>query len=173
MSDYQKAIDYVLRNEGGYVNDPDDPGGETKYGICKRDHPDVDIRNLTPDQADVIYRRQYWLYDNIASQLVATKLLDWAVNLEGTGQRGEAIMLLQLAASEQFPGEEDLDGIYGPKTEALANKCNPDLLVRAMIRYVLTYRAGQIEKNPKLEKFGPGWARRDVQLPTCTMAASI
>ena len=46
--------------EGGYVNDPNDPGGETKYGICKRDHPTVDIKNLTIDGAKAIYRSEYW-----------------------------------------------------------------------------------------------------------------
>ena len=49
MFDY--FIERVLVHEGGYVNDPRDPGGETKYGIAKRSYPGVDIRNLTRAQA--------------------------------------------------------------------------------------------------------------------------
>ena len=44
MAHFERAIDKTLAWEGGYVNDPKDPGGETKYGISKRAHPDVDIK---------------------------------------------------------------------------------------------------------------------------------
>jgi hypothetical protein len=47
MSKFDEIIEVVLEHEGGYVNDPKDPGGETNYGIAKRSHPDVDIKNLT------------------------------------------------------------------------------------------------------------------------------
>jgi lysozyme family protein len=57
---FNKALEFTLRWEGGYVNDKDDPGGETKYGISKRAYPDVDIKNLTREQAGVIYKRDYW-----------------------------------------------------------------------------------------------------------------
>ena len=48
---FDEIIEKVLEHEGGYVNDPDDLGGETKYGITKRFYPDVDIKNLTIDGA--------------------------------------------------------------------------------------------------------------------------
>lgn len=48
------------RPDGGYTNDPRDPGGETKFGISKRAHPTVDIKNLTLEQATEIYRKEYW-----------------------------------------------------------------------------------------------------------------
>ena len=57
---FDKAIDFVLSIEGGYVNDPKDPGGETKYGISKRAYPDVDIARLTESEAKEIYKRDYW-----------------------------------------------------------------------------------------------------------------
>lgn len=54
-------IDFVLEHEGGdYENDPDDPGGPTKWGIDHRSHPDVDIKNLTKDEAVQIYYESYW-----------------------------------------------------------------------------------------------------------------
>ena len=48
---FDQVIDRVLAHEGGYVNDPDDPGGETKYGISKKAYPKIDIKNLTKEEA--------------------------------------------------------------------------------------------------------------------------
>lgn len=48
------------KKDGGYTNDPLDPGGETKYGISKRAHPNEDIKNLTPERALEIYQKEYW-----------------------------------------------------------------------------------------------------------------
>ena len=49
LTDFNDIIEVVLHHEGGYVNDPKDPGGETNFGIAKRSHPDVDIKNLTKE----------------------------------------------------------------------------------------------------------------------------
>ena len=57
---FEEIIEQVLEHEGGYVNDPDDPGGETKFGIAKKFNPDVDIKNLTKEGAKEIYRQKYW-----------------------------------------------------------------------------------------------------------------
>ena len=61
MADFEQAIAFVLQHEGGYVNHPDDPGGETKYGIAKRSHPSLDIKKLTVDGAKGIYLAEYWI----------------------------------------------------------------------------------------------------------------
>lgn len=61
-----KAFQFVLKKEvgdkknGGYTDDPNDPGGETKYGISKKFNPDVDVKNLTPESALYIYLDRYW-----------------------------------------------------------------------------------------------------------------
>lgn len=60
-SNWEKAILFVLGIEGGYVNNPADPGGETKFGISKAAHPELDIPNLTLEQAKQIYFREYWV----------------------------------------------------------------------------------------------------------------
>ena len=57
---WYNAIEFVLFWEGGYVNDPHDPGGETKYGICKRAYPHLDIKNLDVSTAEAIYKSDYW-----------------------------------------------------------------------------------------------------------------
>lgn len=60
MNSIDKALEFTLKWEGGYVNDPDDAGGETKFGIAKRFFPHLDIKNLTLEEAKSIYESQYW-----------------------------------------------------------------------------------------------------------------
>ena len=52
--------DYLKGYEGGYVNDPKDPGGETNFGISKRSYPRLDIGRLTWADAKVIYKKDFW-----------------------------------------------------------------------------------------------------------------
>ncbi len=76
---------WILQAEGGYVNIPNDPGGETKYGIAKASHPNVDIKNLTLDEALAIYKQQYWNpfdLDNMPLY-IAIAIFDTAVNMGG------------------------------------------------------------------------------------------
>lgn len=58
---FKSAYDFTSKWEGSYVNDPADPGGETKYGISKRSYPDIDIKSLTQVEAEHIYYNDYWL----------------------------------------------------------------------------------------------------------------
>jgi hypothetical protein len=72
---FQKAITFVLQMEGGYTDGSSgDLGGETKFGICKRAYPDLDIRNLTVERAKEIYRRDYW-------EKAGCDLLSWPLDL--------------------------------------------------------------------------------------------
>lgn len=82
MDNFDRCIPFVLKWEGGYVNHPDDPGGETKYGISKRAYPDLDIKSLTLDDAKSIYRRDYWDASNCDSfdLPLAVVVFDSAVN---------------------------------------------------------------------------------------------
>ena len=83
MADFDRAITFVLAQEGGYVNDPNDPGGETNFGISKRAYPDVDIAGLTAEAAKGIYKRDYWdvLLLDSRSYADAVAILDTAVNM--------------------------------------------------------------------------------------------
>lgn len=58
---FNAFLPFIFRWEGGYDNDPDDPGGETKYGIDKRSHPEVEIKKLTREGAARIYWHEYWV----------------------------------------------------------------------------------------------------------------
>ena len=60
MSNFDKALAFTLKWEGGYVNDPKDPGGETNFGISKRAYPNEDIKGMSKERASAIYRRDYW-----------------------------------------------------------------------------------------------------------------
>lgn len=74
MTDFDRALVFVLSKEGGYVNDPRDPGGETKFGISKKAYPDLTIKNLTKEDAADIYRIDYW-------QKAGCQELEWPLNL--------------------------------------------------------------------------------------------
>ena len=93
MSLFLDLVDRVLSHEGGYVNDPNDPGGETKWGISKRSYPHLDIAALTLEDAQEIYRRDYWYALNLNAQPwpKALCLFDCAVNMG----RGVALELYQ------------------------------------------------------------------------------
>ena len=75
--------------EKGYVNDPNDPGGETKYGISKRSYPNIDIKNLTLAEAKVIYKRDFWnklKLDKVNNIQIAGEIFDTAVNMSPAQQ---------------------------------------------------------------------------------------
>ena len=92
---FDEIIEITLHHEGGYVHDPKDLGGETNYGIAKRFYPDVDIKNLTEDEAKDIYKRDYWDKNRIEdlSEELRHIFFDMCVN-QG---RGTAVKILQRA----------------------------------------------------------------------------
>ena len=78
---FDQAFDRLIGHEGGYVNDSADPGGETKFGISKRSYPNVDIKNLTREQAKTIYLRDFWQpLGEDAHPAVKFQAFDFAVN---------------------------------------------------------------------------------------------
>ena len=104
---FSLAIKFTLRWEGGYVNHPSDPGGETKFGISKRAYPDVDIKNLTEDQAKNIYYQDYWLPAGCEDlePLLAICVFDAAVNV---GVRRAKKWLDQAKTAEKFNDQREL-----------------------------------------------------------------
>ena len=80
---FNRYLPILFKFEGIYSNDKYDPGGETKYGISQRFHPDIDVKNLTKKQAADIYYREYWLAagcDRMEYQM-AVVVFDTAVNM--------------------------------------------------------------------------------------------
>lgn len=147
-ADFITLIDRVLGHEGGYVNDPQDPGGETRWGISKRAYPHEDIAHLSRDMAIELYRRDYWLTIRGPElpRAIAFQVLDTAVN-HGPET---AIRLLQGAA-----GAEQ-DGVIGPNT-MLALSSMPPLELLARFNSARIYFYTELKKWPR---FGRGWAQR-------------
>lgn len=108
MTAADRAINFVLTHEGGYVNHPDDPGGETHFGISKRSYPMENIREMTSTRAAQIYHDDYWLpiRGPDLSEQIAVPLLDYAVNSGVT----RAIRALQATVRVKR------DGRFGPLT---------------------------------------------------------
>ena len=161
MDVFEYAFDKTLKFEGGYVDDPDDPGGETRFGISKRSYPDVDIAALTEAQARDIYRRDYWDVLNlneIRREPISSEIFDTAVNMGRTA----SIMIAQRALN--FLGEDLIeDGIIGPKTIFALNKWSSKdtraLFVCLNGFQFMHYRL-ITKSNQKLKKFARGWTKR-------------
>lgn len=155
---FERLIGFVLEHEGGYVNDPDDPGGETKYGVSKKSYPHADIASLTIEQAKDIYYEDWWLplkCPQIHDDKVAQKYLDTCVNTgKGTGTK-----ILQRAL-QMIGYRITVDGAIGPKTLAAVNAADPQALLVAMRQQQKAHYEQLIQKNPKLEKFRRGWMAR-------------
>lgn len=148
MDLFKQHIEVVLRHEGGYVNDPVDPGGETNYGISKRAFPKEDIKRLTKARATELYERHYWIPSKAQELPPRLQLihLDTAVNCGVV----MAIRILQLAA-----GVPD-DGVFGPRTAAAA----ANVTVNAYADQRLAYYERIIKRKPALAKYRKGWTRR-------------
>jgi len=157
MATFDKAIGTVLEHEGGYTFDPNDPGGETKYGISRKAYPSLDIKALTLDQAKAIYKRDYWIYSRIQDQDVATKVFDLAVNL-GPPAAHRLLQTALLALGETVA----VDGVFGPQTLAAANRVDPERLLREIRAQAAVYYAQTVLITPSEQKFLLGWMRRAV-----------
>ena len=144
---FEKAVEMVIELEGGYSNDAKDPGGETKFGISKRAHPHVDIKNLSLDEAKGIYARDYWhkVHGDKLPWPLSLCVFDAAVNQGPTA----AVMLLQktLAVPQ--------DGLIGPETLKAAAKASKETCSRFM-----AHRAVRYAGNANFSSYGHGWMAR-------------
>ncbi|WP_102226904.1 glycoside hydrolase family 108 protein [Acidimangrovimonas sediminis] len=142
----------VIGEEGDYVNDPRDPGGETKFGIAKRYNPNVDIKALTLEQAREIYRTKYWdpAQCDLLPLAAASVYFDAVVNM---GQ-DTAVRLMQTALGETS------DGVIGPRTRGAMRRRgkDPELIVNFQAERGIYY-AGR----GHFEIYGRGWLRRVIR----------
>lgn len=153
---FEQALVLVLRHEGGWVNHPKDPGGETNMGVTKRTWEEwvgheVDsgsLKNLTVEDVAPLYKQKYW--DKIRGDELPSgvdyALFDLAVN-SGTGRAAK--MLQQIVG---VPA----DGAIGPKTIDSVGKMNP----RDLIDEICDKRLAFLQGLPTWSTFGRGWSRR-------------
>ena len=159
MSKFNHAIQVVLKHEGGYVNHPNDPGGETNFGISKRSYPKLDIKNLTEEKAIQIYKKDWWdrfRYDRIDDVHIATKVFDLAVN---KGPR-KAHKLLQKAINLVEKESLVTDGIIGPKTLSALNNGNKDAILKGLKFFAAEYYYRIVSKRSSFRTFLLGWLNR-------------
>jgi len=146
MISFGDAFTRLLGQEGGYVNNPADPGGETHWGISKRSYPAVDIKNLTREKAMEIYYADFWTPLADADPAVKFQVFDFAVN------SGVSTAIRKLQA---VVGVAD-DGYWGPLSKAaLAKMARNDVL--------LLLNAERLEYLTKLKAwpdFSKGWVQR-------------
>lgn len=149
---FDQAFEALIGHEGGYSNNPADPGGETMFGITARVARQAGyhgaMRSLPLATAKQIARNQYWAAvraDELPDQ-VRFDVFDASYN----SSPKQAIKWLQRAA-----GATD-DGIFGPGTMAAVDKSDPDALAKRFNGHRLKFMADL----PTWGAFGKGWARR-------------
>ena len=165
MNEFNRAFETVVGIEGGYVFDEDDAGGETKFGISKRSYPHLNIKDITLEQAKIIYYRDFWNtqamnLDNFKYD-IALELFDTGVNMSMEVSRKflqEALSLLNRVETK-FP-DLVIDGIIGKKTmEALVMVDYEELLkVLNGLQFMRYYTI--VQHKHSQEKFFAGWVKR-------------
>lgn len=174
MAEFEPAIAVVLEHEGGWSDDPADPGGATKWGVSLRylsglenaagdldgdgDVDADDVRGMSLEAAREIYRRRWWdaaPFAAIESQAVATKALDLCVN------RGmsRGVKLLQEAV-RRAGGEVVMDGLFGPNTLAAVNGLPAGWVLTELRSAASASYQRLVAVRPRLRRFLRGWLRR-------------
>ena len=153
------------RKAVGYVDDPLDRGGETKFGIAKNANPDVDIYNLTWEEAKGIYFHRYWQAGHCGElpSRVAVLHFDGCVN-HGIGRANK---FLQRAL-----GLND-DGAVGPQTLGAANDADPIETCLAICDQREKFYRSIVANKPNQSRFLKGWLRRIDEMRAFTCDPSV
>ena len=158
MQNFPACIEHVLAAEGGLVHHPKDPGGVTQFGISQRSYPNLNIRELTPDDAKALYQRDYWAPiqgEDLPAGLDLV-VLDHAVN----AGPARAVRILQ-----HLVGAPE-DGRMGPVTLAGVALADPDDLISQFSELRLEY----YRDLASWRVFGAGWTRRVQRIRRAALA---
>jgi len=172
MADFKKGLQLILKHEGNYSMDKDDPGGETYKGIARNINSkwegwvSIDLlkkqsgfpNNLEAnldiqESVEHFYHTQYWdrvQGDKITSQEIANSIFDFAVNA-GVGTSNS---LAQMVADVKP------DGVIGTASLSAINAMDEDLFLAAFTIAKIARYISIIEKRPKSSKYFYGWVRR-------------
>ena len=159
MSNFDACLKLVLHHEGGYVNHPKDPGGETNMGVTKRVYEEFggtkDMKDLEFEDVMPIYKKNYW--DRVKADDLPAGLdlcvFDFGVNA-GTGRAAKYLQSLVGATA---------DGAIGPNTLKTVEVYVQIEGIEATIEAYQKNRQGYYEKLKTFETFGRGWTRRVVE----------
>ena len=156
QANYDKCLETILHHEGGYVNHPKDPGGETNLGVTKRVYEEwggtKSMRDLTVKDVAPIYRKNYW--DRVKGDDLPNGLdlcvFDFGVNA-GTGRTAKYL--------QKMVGTT-VDGGIGPNTIRCVNEYVDKVGLDNAIKNFQEARQGYYERLKTFETFGRGWTRR-------------
>ena len=172
MADFTQAFQLVVAHEGGYVNDPDDPGGETYKGVARKINSKwegwttVDMlrrqagfpANLDKDVAlqeavTDFYRVVFWdkmKGDQIDDQTVANSIFDFAVNAGLSTSVSLAQMVVNVGA----------DGVIGSQSLTAINSYDPDHFLASFTVAKIARYISIVKKRPTSRKYLYGWVCR-------------
>lgn len=153
---FDKCFELVLEHEGGYVNDPRDPGGRTNLGVTQRawesylnrSVTETEMRGLTPAAVKPFYKAMYW--DKIRGDDLPAGVDYATYDLAVNSGVGRAAKYLQQIAGVTA------DGVIGPKSLEAIKACDPGQVVDALCNMRLDF----LKRLPTFETFGKGWSRR-------------
>ena len=153
---WEKSLEVILHHEGGYVNHPKDPGGETNMGVTKRVYEDFggtkDMKDLTHEDVEPIYKKNYW--DRVKGDDLPDGLdlmiFDFAVNA-GTGRAAKFIQKLV---------NTTVDGGIGPNTLGKIKEYVITYGIEETISSYALMRQNYYESLSTFDTFGRGWTRR-------------
>ena len=157
---FEQCLALVLKSEGGFVNNPNDPGGATNFGVTKATYENFigktvsvdDIRNLTVAQITPLYRRMFWdaVHGDDLPAGVDYAVFDYAVN-SGVGRASKAL--------QQALGVV-VDGVLGTQTFAALKIANHETLAKHLCERRLAF----LQALPTWKYFGKGWGVRVAQV---------
>lgn len=172
MANFEQAYVLILKHEGGYVNDPSDPGGETYKGIARKMNSkwtgwvQIDMAKNKPgfpgnletntdlqEQIHEFYKVNYWDRihgDEIENQLVAESIFDFAVNAGISTSSSLAQMVV----------EADADGVIGPQSISKINAFDAEHFLASFALAKIARYINIVKKRPTSQKYFYGWVRR-------------
>jgi lysozyme family protein len=163
MADFAKALAYTLRHEGGWSDDPADPGGATNFGITLATarrygiKTKEELRAITKELVAEIYRDGYWRFGDINDQRVATKLFDMAVNM------GQEVAVRLLAAALWLP--QGAPARLDAAAVGIANAADPAALLARLCKESEAHYRIVAARRPASAKFLKGWLKRASEVP--------
>jgi len=183
MISVEGVLNDVLRREGGFVDDPADPGGPTKHGISLRyargigldidDDGDTDrddIELVTPERAKDLYRLDFWLVPriNMLPSEIQPQLVDFAIN----SGPGRAVITLQNTLDYARSEASDVltfkplipDGLIGKRTisasEMTVDIVGAGILNDSLVEARIMWLREIVRRDPVRGKFINGWVAR-------------
>jgi lysozyme family protein len=161
MAIFDTAVSLVLKHEGGFVDNPLDPGGPTNMGVTQnvysrylgRPATAADVKAMPVEHAKDIFKKWYWALvgaDSIRDQNVANWVMDMAV-LRGVQAAAKAVQTVLGVTT---------DGAIGPKTLAALNGYNPDAFLLQFYKLCVSAFIGIVQQKSNQMVFLPQWTRR-------------